>query len=263
VQLVASIAGKHQTWPRVIETGHPRLMAAVRKLGLRTGKSKQRKDLMLECQGSSLGIYTTQWLNEFHWSARGESAEDWLDDSKKSREKLPCPSIRVVFPTKATVQESALGEQGGGTIFCRRKQWAAKKFPRSHFYDSKSKAGPVLMHSKMIIAMLQENALAGKRKQREHADTEDDTDDEIEVIEPAQGWAYIGSHNFTPSAWGTLSGSSFSPTLNISNYEIGVVFLLKDSDEANRVACFQRPPRRYSPKDEPWIQEESIYHQQE
>ena len=69
----------------------------------------------------------------------------------------------------------------------------------------------------MIIAMLQENALAGKLKQREYADTEDDTDDDIEVIEPAQGWAYIGSHNFTPSAWGTLSGSSFNPTLNVSS----------------------------------------------
>lgn len=68
----------------------------------------------------------------------------------------------------------------------------------------------------MIIAMLQENALAGKRKQGELTDTEDDTDDDIEVIEPAQGWAYVGSHNFTPSAWGTLSGSAFNPTLNVS-----------------------------------------------
>ena len=29
------------------------------------------------------------------------------------------------------------------------------------------------------------------------------------------GWAYVGSHNFTPSAWGTLSGSAFNPTLNV------------------------------------------------
>jgi len=68
----------------------------------------------------------------------------------------------------------------------------------------------------MIIAMLQENALAGKRKSGERTDSEDDTDDDIEVIEPAQGWAYVGSHNFTPSAWGTLSGSAFNPTLNVS-----------------------------------------------
>ena len=29
------------------------------------------------------------------------------------------------------------------------------------------------------------------------------------------GWAYVGSHYFTPSAWGTLSGSAFNPTLNV------------------------------------------------
>ena len=104
-------------------------MAAIRKLGMRTGKARDAKELVLECQvsvsrrhetffyiivlvwqGSSLGSSTTQWLNEFHWSARGESAEDWLDKPKKSREKLPYPPIKIVFPTKATVQESALGE---------------------------------------------------------------------------------------------------------------------------------------------------------
>jgi tyrosyl-DNA phosphodiesterase-1 len=58
-----------------------------------------------------MGTYTTQWLNEFHWSARGESAEDWLDKPKKSREKLPFPAIKIVFPTRATVQASAAGEQ--------------------------------------------------------------------------------------------------------------------------------------------------------
>ena len=30
------------------------------------------------------------------------------------------------------------------------------------------------------------------------------------------GWAYVGSHNFTPSAWGTLSGTVARPILNVS-----------------------------------------------
>ena len=64
-------------------------------------------------QGSSLGVYTTQWLNEFHWSARGESAEDWLDEPRKHRERLPYPPIKLIFPTKKTVQQSKLGEQVG------------------------------------------------------------------------------------------------------------------------------------------------------
>ena len=32
------------------------------------------------------------------------------------------------------------------------------------------------------------------------------------------GWVYVGSHNFTPSAWGTLSGSSSKPSLNVGVY---------------------------------------------
>lgn len=37
----------------VIQTGHTRLMKAVRDLGLRTGKGKAARDLVLECQVES------------------------------------------------------------------------------------------------------------------------------------------------------------------------------------------------------------------
>ncbi|KAF8637115.1 hypothetical protein AX17_003019 [Amanita inopinata Kibby_2008] len=259
VRLVPSIAGKHEGWPNVIRTGHPRLMMAVRNMGLRTGNGRTAKDLVLECQGSSLGYYTTQWMNEFHWSARGESAEDWLDTLKKRREKLPYPPIKIIFPSKKIVQESAGGEQGGGTIFCRRRQWASKNFPRDKFYDSKSRGGPVLMHTKMIIALMRE-PYSTPSKEPEESDTEDD--DEVQIIETAVGWAYVGSHNFTSSAWGTLSGSSFNPTLNISNYELGIVFPLKP-EQVDQIVCWEKPPKKYGSRDEPWIQEESVYHQQD
>lgn len=41
--------------------------------------------------------------------------------------------------------------------------------------------------------------------------------------------------------------------IKITNYELGIIFPLKDEDEANRVACFERPPRKYSSNDEPWV----------
>ena len=49
------------------------------------------------------------------------------------------------------------------------------------------------------------------------------SDDDIEEVDESQfgtdpsiiGWAYVGSHNFTPSAWGTLSGSPSSPVINV------------------------------------------------
>ena len=51
----------------------------------------------------------------------------------------------------------------------------------------------------------------------EESETEDD---EVQVVESAIGWAYVGSHNFTGSAWGTLSGSAFSPVLNVGSFFI-------------------------------------------
>jgi tyrosyl-DNA phosphodiesterase-1 len=56
-------------------------------------------------------------LNEFYWSTRGESAEEWLDEPKTRREKLPYPPVRVVFPTKKIVQASALGEPVSFNLF--------------------------------------------------------------------------------------------------------------------------------------------------
>ena len=170
-------------------------------------------------------------------------------------------------------------------MFCRRNQWQAETFPRHLFYDSNSKAGGVLMHSKvdrgficplhvltaleMIIATMQD---IGKGRSSHASSSETELDrDGVEIIEPFVGWAYIGSHNFTPSAWGTLSGSNVNPVLNASalyllldisshilvqcsNYELGVVIPLRDHEEADRIACFERPPRKYQPDtDVPWV----------
>ena len=53
-------------------------------------------------------------------------------------------------------------------------------------------------------------------------DEDSDSDSDSDIVEvkmdqdDAVGYAYVGSHNFTPSAWGTLSGSGFTPVLNVS-----------------------------------------------
>jgi tyrosyl-DNA phosphodiesterase-1 len=54
------------------------------------------------------------------------------------------------------------------------------------------------------------------------ADEDSDSETDSDVMEvkmdqdDAVGYAYVGSHNFTPSAWGTISGSGFAPVLNVS-----------------------------------------------
>jgi tyrosyl-DNA phosphodiesterase-1 len=56
-------------------------------------------------------------------------------------------------------------------------------------------------------------------------DSDSDADSDIMEVkmerDDAVGYAYVGSHNFTPSAWGTLSGTGFTPVLNVSSLLCG------------------------------------------
>lgn len=66
-------------------------------------------------QGSSVGKCNKVWLKEFHHSASGASAQDWIGKSKKA-DRLPWPGkrgVRILFPTLRTVRESRLGEAVG------------------------------------------------------------------------------------------------------------------------------------------------------
>ena len=72
----------------------------------------------------------------------------------------------------------------------------------------------------MIIATFDELESGLGKKRRIGDERSSSSSDEVVLIEPGirdnvQGWAYIGSANFTPSAWGKLSGSSFNPVLNV------------------------------------------------
>lgn len=71
----------------------------------------------------------------------------------------------------------------------------------------------------MIVGAFKDSAAADTRALARFDTPSDDDDEIVEVGAPSRGaavgWAYVGSHNFTPSAWGTLSGSSFNPTLNV------------------------------------------------
>lgn len=66
---------------------------------------------------------------------------------------------------------------------------------------------------------------------------------------------------------GTLSGSAFTPSLNITNYELGVLIPLDEKPtvaqrQATEMAGWVRPPRKYilsGPNvDTPWMQDVHI-----
>ena len=66
----------------------------------------------------------------------------------------------------------------------------------------------------MMIAVFAGASLSGDGVSNSEGDS-----DIVEVKvdqDDVVGYAYVGSHNFTPSAWGTLSGSGCAPVLNVS-----------------------------------------------
>ena len=74
------------------------------------------------------------------------------------------------------------------------------------------------------------------------------------------GARYRGLRSTQFSMWARPLSNRVFETLNfgvapwqISNYEIGVVFPLKDVQHVDRVACWERPPRKYASGDEPWV----------
>ncbi len=70
----------------------------------------------------------------------------------------------------------------------------------------------------MIIATYREHPnVLQKQAARSDVDTGDEDANERRSNKFI-GWAYIDSHNFTASAWGTLSGSAFSLTLNVVGF---------------------------------------------
>jgi tyrosyl-DNA phosphodiesterase 1 len=70
----------------------------------------------------------------------------------------------------------------------------------------------------MIIGTYQAPPKQNSKQQKLFFDSDTEDDDKIndEPGKEAVGWAYVGSHNFTPSAWGNISGSAFNPVLNVS-----------------------------------------------
>lgn len=69
----------------------------------------------------------------------------------------------------------------------------------------------------MIIGTFRRSVFVKDESRAKKAAAAVKDDDIVEVIPATKyiGWAYVGSHNFTPSAWGTLSGSDFNPILNV------------------------------------------------
>ncbi|CAK9780729.1 unnamed protein product [Cutaneotrichosporon oleaginosum] len=251
VRLVMSIAGTHTGFKEMSKYGICRLGKILAEEGWHPRKDEK---VVAEYQGSSLGKYSLDWYSYFYQLCNGKD----LASIARSGKAVTWPPLKVVFPSLATVDTSINGRPGGGTMFCGS---AFSDRTRSLFHDANSKRGGVLMHTKMLIALFEPSSSGlgfstaatnlGKRK----------ADDIVTENEGVGGWVYVGSHNFSPSAWGTLNFKNSPPTLNINNFELGIVFPLprgRGEIMANEIAAHKRPPRPYGKSDEPWDQKKYL-----
>ena len=156
----------------------------------------------------------------------------------------PMQMILALIKDKKTVSSSKVGSSGA-------KAKVSSK--------AKAKASNPADDSDSDIELI-ESKPSSTSTSRPKATNNDSSTSDIEVIHPALGWVYVGSHNFTQSAWGTLSGSGFNPVLNVTNYELGVVFPIKDEEQLRSVQLWERPPRRYGKEDEPWVSRFMVAH---
>ncbi|KAF8457236.1 tyrosyl-DNA phosphodiesterase I [Terfezia claveryi] len=223
---VHSIGGSHtgDEWKR---TGYPGLAAAVRALGLQSGKG-----LMVDYVTSSVGALNKVFLtnmyravmgyNRLTFTARASHTSSTAGSSSSKDDNEPanveltwesdiCDKFKVYFPTHDTVAQSKGGTGAGGTVCFQRKWWDAPTFPKEVMRDCVSTRAKVLMHNKLLFA----------RPAREIKTKNGVVD----------AYAYVGSANLSESAWGKLvmDKTSKSPKLNVKNWECGVLIPLSAS----------------------------------
>ncbi|WWC70762.1 uncharacterized protein I206_104713 [Kwoniella pini CBS 10737] len=245
VRLVLSIPGTYSGHDEIAKYGIARLGKVLSEEGW-VPKSGEKLDV--EYQGSSLGEFKIDWFDKFNSFLHGKTSRDLMNRPKP----VEWPNIRILFPTLANVEQTILGKAGGGTMFCGK---AFKEHIRHLFRDSRSKRGGVLMHTKMLVATFepQENRL-GVEKSTPMKSVKRKAD---EMKDDVGGWVYVGSHNFSIAAWGTVDVKKNPPTCTIKNYEIGIVFPLERGTAraiADKIAPYKRPAVRYTAGDVPWDQ---------
>lgn len=221
---------------------------------------------------------TTSWLDEF-----GQAAIGKLNPTTDKKRKLDNDArfdFKIVFPTLQTVLDSSIGPESFGTLFCKQKDYLSPAFPRHFFYDCHSESsGPTnkSMHSKiMTVSSGVDACKSAKGSSKDdpiEVDSSDDENKEPVCYSQTDHYRYIGSHNFTASAWGRLcKGGS---ALLINNYEVGLLipsdfssksidssndssksvdFSNSSNSSANFPYTYHRPPCKYMDTDLPWDQ---------
>ncbi|KAJ2026476.1 hypothetical protein GGI10_000710 [Coemansia sp. RSA 2530] len=159
-------------------------------------------DTKLYCYGSSMGRLTSAYLRNFYARAMGSTPVNIQSSGGLSTSDME-RNVKVGFHTQAQGLGNVHGSTPRQCIKFKADFYSNPPFPRYALHRVESKVANTLIHAKVILA--RSNATnKGQRKPGE------------------RGWIYLGSHNFTPGAWGHVQRGP-DKRCNINNYEFGVI----------------------------------------
>ncbi|POS74731.1 ubiquitin interaction domain-containing protein [Diaporthe helianthi] len=206
---IHTIGGSHpnvDTWAR---TGYCGLGSTVKTLGLGSDKPVE-----VDYVSSSIGAVSNDLMAALYNACKGDSGMMEYDarTGRQKKNKGASPGfnqpdfkehMRVYFPSRDTVRTSRGGMNSAGTICFQPRWWDSESFPREVLRDFKNVRAGLLSHSKLFFVRRPASG-----------------DEEVR-----SGWAYLGSHNLSESAWGRLvkDRKTGQPKLNCRNWEAGVL----------------------------------------
>ncbi|ROV90301.1 hypothetical protein VSDG_08124 [Cytospora chrysosperma] len=191
---VHTIGGSHSNtgvWQR---TGYCGLGRTVKALGFGSDGPIEL-DYIGNAQCSSIGAVNSDLLTALYNACKGDSGiKEYEARTGRQKKKKDVSS--------ATNQGDFAGHSAG-TICFQLRWWESQSFPSEILRDCKDVRPGLLMHSKIIYVRRPVSATDGS----------------------ASGWAYLGSHNLSESAWGRLvkDRTTGQPKLNARNWECGVL----------------------------------------
>ncbi|GAA5915482.1 hypothetical protein JCM6882_007906 [Rhodosporidiobolus microsporus] len=238
--------------------GALRLAALAKKLIPRKARQKGRVELKI-CSGS-VGEFKDEWIKRMDWVVKGRNLEElrnMIGDGED--EELEVPNWVVVFPTKENVKgcEDEVREAASniGCSLDRAKWPAASPAVRAMFHDYTSKDAGRLFHQKFILWHDTEKESASASTSAALASTPSGALKTPYML-------YIGSHNFSQSAFGLVEVDRQNGGLKLTkmaNYELGVVVAGKDIEGMlepgstwEDIVTYERPLRRYAEGESPW-----------
>ena len=183
---------------------------------------------------SSLGCLCFKLLYDFAKIVFHENSFNW--DYAVSRKEELINMYNVIFPSSNYISGSYFGESRANCLFLRRMIYDSFKFQKNimrAFEGNLSVEGnnSVLPHYKIFLVT-------------HNGVVDDDT-----IV-------YIGSHNFTQSAWGKFEKNE--EAVEVFNYELGLIWPSKPNSALGKKQMIESfgvnfPPQPYSQHDTPFF----------